>query len=218
MKNREAAVLLVDDHALILQGLQSVISEMPEIGEVCIASSGNEALSILEKKTFDLYLLDLELPEMDGLTLLKQIRRKYPAARIIVNTMHEEPWVIRKIMQLDLNGVVLKSGEVSELIDAVRAVLQGGVYFCREFKELELQSVKRKRDVPECSMWLTQREKEVLREIAAGMQTREIAERLHVSVNTVESHRKSLMLKLEARNAVELVVKAIRMGLVLVEM
>lgn len=218
MKNREAAVLLVDDHALILQGLQSVISEMPEIGEVCIASSGNEALSILEKKTFDLYLLDLELPEMDGLTLLKQIRRKYPAARIIVNTMHEEPWVIRKIMQLDLNGVVLKSGEVSELIDAVRAVLQGGVYFCREFKELELQSVKRKRDVPECSMWLTQREKEVLREIAAGMQTREIAERLHVSVNTVESHRKSLMLKLEARNAVELVVKAIRMGLVQVEM
>lgn len=218
MKNREAAVLLVDDHALILQGLQSVISEMPEIGEVCIASSGNEALSILEKKTFDLYLLDLELPEMDGLTLLKQIRRKYPAARIIVNTMHEEPWVIRKIMQLDLNGVVLKSGEVSELIDAVRAVLQGGVYFCREFKELELQSVIRKRDVPECSMWLTQREKEVLREIATGMQTREIAERLHVSVNTVESHRKSLMLKLEARNAVELVVKAIRMGLVQVEM
>lgn len=218
MKNREAAVLLVDDHALILQGLQSVISEMPEIGEVCIASSGNEALSILEKKTFDLYILDLELPEMDGLTLLKQIRRKYPAARIIVNTMHEEPWVIRKIMQLDLNGVVLKSGEVSELIDAVRAVLQGGVYFCREFKELELQSVRRKRDVPECSMWLTQREKEVLREIAAGMQTREIAERLHVSVNTVESHRKSLMLKLEARNAVELVVKAIRMGLVQVEM
>lgn len=218
MKNREAAILLVDDHALILQGLQSVISEMPEIGEVCIASSGNEALSILEKKTFDLYLLDLELPEMDGLTLLKQIRRKYPAARIIVNTMHEEPWVIRKIMQLDLNGVVLKSGEVSELIDAVRAVLQGGVYFCREFKELELQSVRRKRDVPECSMWLTQREKEVLREIAAGMQTREIAERLHVSVNTVESHRKSLMLKLEARNAVELVVKAIRMGLVQVEM
>lgn len=218
MKNREAAVLLVDDHALILQGLQSVISEMPEIGEVCIASSGNEALSILEKKTFDLYLLDLELPEMDGLTLLKQIRRKYPAARIIVNTMHEEPWVIRKIMQLDLNGIVLKSGEVSELIDAVRAVLQGGVYFCREFKELELQSVRRKRDVPECSMWLTQREKEVLREIAAGMQTREIAERLHVSVNTVESHRKSLMLKLEARNAVELVVKAIRMGLVQVEM
>lgn len=218
MKNREAAVLLVDDHALILQGLQSVISEMPEIGEVCIASSGNEALSILEKKTFDLYLLDLELPEMDGLTLLKQIRRKYPAARIIVNTMHEEPWVIRKIMQLDLNGVVLKSGEVSELIDAVRAVLQGGVYFCREFKELELQSVRRKRDVPECSMWLTQREKEVLREIAAGMQTREIAERLHVSVNMVESHRKSLMLKLEARNAVELVVKAIRMGLVQVEM
>lgn len=209
---------MVDDHALILQGLQSVISEMPEIGEVCIASSGNEALSILEKKTFDLYLLDLELPEMDGLTLLKQIRRKYPAARIIVNTMHEEPWVIRKIMQLDLNGVVLKSGEVSELIDAVRAVLQGGVYFCREFKELELQSVRRKRDVPECSMWLTQREKEVLREIAAGMQTREIAERLHVSVNTVESHRKSLMLKLEARNAVELVVKAIRMGLVQVEM
>lgn len=218
MKNREAAVLLVDDHALILQGLQSVISEMPEIGEVCIASSGNEALSILEKKTFDLYLLDLELPEMDGLTLLKQIRRKYPAARIIVNTMHEEPWVIRKIMQLDLNGVVLKSGEVSELIDTVRAVLQGGVYFCREFKELELQSVRRKRDVLECSMWLTQREKEVLREIAAGMQTREIAERLHVSVNTVESHRKSLMLKLEARNAVELVVKAIRMGLVQVEM
>lgn len=217
MKNKKATVLLVDDHALILQGLQSVISEMPEIGEVSLASSGNEVLLMLEKRSFDLYILDLELPDMDGLTLLKKISQRYPEAHIIVNTMHEEPWIVRKIMQQNLNGIVFKSSEVSELVDAVRIVLQGGIYFCREFKEFELQSAKRRKEMAESGMWLTQREKEVLKEIAVGEQTREIAECLHVSVNTVETHRKSLMMKLEARNAVDLVIKAIRLGLVQVE-
>lgn len=214
MGDKKATVLLTDNHALILQGLQSVIVKMPEIGKVCIASSGNEVLSMHGLQSFDLYFLDVELPEMENLTLLRQIRRSYPSARIIVSMMHGEPWVIKAALQLDLNGVVLKSGDVSELTDAVRVVLQGGRYFSQKFEEFELRLSKRKKGMTECSTWLTQREKDVLREIAAGMQTREIAERLHVSVNTVESHRKSLMLKLEARNAVELVVKAIRMRLV----
>lgn len=171
-------------------------------------------LSMHGLQSFDLYFLDVELPEMENLTLLRQIRRSYPSARIIVSMMHGEPWVIKEALQLDLNGVVLKSGDVSELTKAVRVVLQGGRYFSQKFEEFELRLSKRKKGMTECSTWLTQREKDVLREIAAGMQTREIAERLHVSVNTVESHRKSLMLKLEARNAVELVVKAIRMRLV----
>lgn len=214
MGDKKATVLLTDNHALILQGLQSVIAKMLEIGKVCIASSGNEVLSMHGLQSFDLYFLDVELPEMENLTLLRQIRRSYPSARIIVSMMHGEPWVIKAALQLDLNGVVLKSGDVSELTDAVRVVLQGGRYFSQKFEEFELRLSKRKKGMTECSTWLTQREKDVLREIAAGMQTREIAERLHVSVNTVESHRKSLMLKLEARNAVELVVKAIRMRLV----
>lgn len=214
MGDKKATVLLTDNHALILQGLQSVITKMPEIGKVCIASSGNEVLSMHGLQSFDLYFLDVELPEMENLTLLRQIRRSYPAARIIVSMMHGEPWVIKAALQLDLNGVVLKSGDVSELTEAVRVVLQGGRYFSQKFEEFELRLSKRKKGMTECSTWLTPREKDVLREIAAGMQTREIAERLHVSVNTVESHRKSLMLKLEARNAVELVVKAIRMRLV----
>lgn len=214
MGDKKATVLLTDNHALILQGLQSVIAKMLEIGKVCIASSGNEVLSMHGLQSFDLYFLDVELPEMENLTLLRQIRRSYPSARIIVSMMHGEPWVIKEALQLDLNGVVLKSGDVSELTKAVRVVLQGGRYFSQKFEEFELRLSKRKKGMTECSTWLTQREKDVLREIAAGMQTREIAERLHVSVNTVESHRKSLMLKLEARNAVELVVKAIRMRLV----
>lgn len=214
MGDKKATVLLTDNHALILQGLQSVITKMPEIGKVCIASSGNEVLSMHGLQSFDLYFLDVELPEMENLTLLRQIRRSYPSARIIVSMMHGEPWVIKAALQLDLNGVVLKSGDVSELTEAVRVVLQGGRYFSQKFEEFELRLSKRKKGMTECSTWLTPREKDVLREIAAGMQTREIAERLHVSVNTVESHRKSLMLKLEARNAVELVVKAIRMRLV----
>lgn len=214
MGDKKATVLLTDNHALILQGLQSVITKMPEIGKVCIASSGNEVLSMHGLQSFDLYFLDVELPEMENLTLLRQIRRSYPSARIIVSMMHGEPWVIKAALQLDLNGVVFKSGDVSELTEAVRVVLQGGRYFSQKFEEFELRLSKRKKGMTECSTWLTPREKDVLREIAAGMQTREIAERLHVSVNTVESHRKSLMLKLEARNAVELVVKAIRMRLV----
>lgn len=218
MGNKKATVLLVENHALILQGLQSVISKMPEIGTVCIASSENEVLLMMEERPFDLYLLDLGLPGGSGFILLNLIRKKYLAARIILIAMNSSPWIYRKIMRLDFNGIILKSGGISELIHAVRTVLQGDVYFCQEFKEFEQQWAKRKNSMTEHNVWLTLREEEVLREIAAGMQTREIAEHLHVSVNTVESHRKSLMLKLDARNAVELVVKAIRIGLLHVEM
>lgn len=213
IKNTNPSVLLVDDHALILQGIKYIVDEIPGIGEVCTASSGSEAITLMKNKTFDVCLLDIELPDLSGFELLEIIRNKCPESRIIINTMHEEMWVVKKLIQMGVEGVILKSADTNEIKTALECVLKGGNYFCNEFNKIK-KRLRLKGDTSDYQALLTNRELDVLKAIAAGMQTKEIAESLHVSVNTVESHRKSLFSKFEVRNAVELVVKAINNGVI----
>lgn len=213
MKNTNPSVLLVDDHALILQGIKFIVDEIQGIGEVCTASSGSEAIALMKNKKFDVFLLDIELPDLSGFDLLEIIRNKYPESRIIINTMHEETWIVKKVIQMGVNGVILKSADTEEIKSALECVLKGENYFCDEFNKIK-RRLRLKGDTPDYQSLLTNREMDVLRAISLGMQTKEIAESLHVSVNTVESHRKSLFSKFEVRNAVELVLKAINNGII----
>lgn len=213
IKNTNPSVLLVDDHALILQGIKYIVDEIPGIGEVCTASSASEAITLMKNKTFDVCLLDIELPDLSGFELLEIIRNKCPESRIIINTMHEEMWVVKKLIQMGVEGVILKSADTNEIKTALECVLKGENYFCNEFNKIK-KRLRLKGDTSDYQALLTNRELDVLKAIAAGMQTKEIAESLHVSVNTVESHRKSLFSKFEVRNAVELVVKAINNGVI----
>ena len=167
MTSQKARILLVDDHTLILQGIKHVVSQMPEIEKVYTASSGAEAMLLIDMQPFDIYLLDVELPDTNGFEL------------------------IDKILQ-------------------IQTILKGGQYLCKRFKTI-LNRMQTEEQIKE---QLTLREMEVLQAIAKGFNTREIADLLHVSNNTIETHRKSLMSKLEARNAVDLVLKAINLGII----
>ena len=190
MTSQKAKILLVDDHTLILQGIKHVVSQMPEIEKVYTASSGTEAMLLIDMQPFDIYLLDVELPDTNGFELIDKILQKHPEARILVNTMHE--------------------ADINELTLAIQTILKGGQYLCKRFKTI-LNRMQTEEQIKE---QLTLREMEVLQAIAKGFNTREIADLLHVSNNTIETHRKSLMSKLEARNAVDLVLKAINLGII----
>lgn len=121
MKDKKPGVLLVDDHALILQGIKFIVDSMPEIGEVCTASSAAEAITLIKNKSFCVCLLDIELPDLSGFELLEIIRDKCPDSRIIVNTMHEETWIVKKLLQIGVDGVILKSADTDEIKKRWRA-------------------------------------------------------------------------------------------------
>lgn len=206
MTSPKAKILLVDDHTLILQGIKHVVSQMPEIEKVYTASSGAEAMLLIAMQPFDIYLLDVELPDTNGFELIETILQKHPEARILINTMHEEIWILKRLTKASISGAILKSADINELTLAIQTILKGGQYLCKRFKSiLNRMQIKEQ---------LTLREMEVLQAIAKGFNTREIAELLYVSNNTIETHRKSLMSKLEARNAVDLVLKAINLGII----
>lgn len=213
MNNGKILALLVDDHSLILQGLKYIILQMPEIDEVYTASTASEALDLIDEKTFQICILDIELPDMTGFDLVDKIKVVQPAIKIIINTMHEEYWMVKRMIASGVEGVVLKSADTDELVKAIKEVLSNKTYFCDEFIKIK-KRIKMSSESSVIDDNLTHRELEVLMAISKGLQTREIADLLHVSINTVESHRKNLFFKLGVRNSVELVMKAMKKGLI----
>lgn len=213
MEYEKPAVLVVDDHALILQGIKSVVEGMSEIGEVCLASAGVQAIRLMKNKFFHVIILDIELPDVSGFELMEIIRHMSPETRIVINTMHEETWLVKKMIRMGADGITLKSANIDEIRLALKCVLRGEKYFCDEFNTIK-KMLRLSGDTNDYQSMLTKREMEILKAISTGMQTKEIAESLHVSVNTVESHRKSLFSKFEVKNVVQLVVKAIDNGIV----
>lgn len=211
-ENRQIRVLLVDDHDLVLQGLKRILEfAVPEIKMICRASSGKEALSLIDIQPFELFLLDVELPDITGIDLIASIRKKQPKARIMVNTMHEEIWFVRSLLQCNPDAILFKSIDSRQVIDAVHAVLQGKKYFCPYVERVRMQLRSQEKS---CKNELTLRELDVLKLLSEGKSTQEIARELCVSANTVDTHRRHLMEKLDARNVVDLVVIAISRGII----
>ena len=212
METREKAeILAVDDHSLILEGICRVVEEIPDAVIADAVTSGVEALRLIARRDYDLYILDVSIPEVSGFELIERIRELNEDARIIVNTMHEEIWIVNRLVQCGVNAVILKSSVISELSTAIHRVLQGESYACPRFMSV-YQKLRRtgaalhSKDVP------TPREREVLRGISRGLNTHEIAVELGISDNTVETFRKRLISKFGARNSVDLVLKAVAQG------
>lgn len=212
MKEREIRILLVDDHDLVLQGLKRIVEcSLPEIKNVCTASSGQEALLLIASQRFNLFVLDMELPDISGMDIIVRIREKDPQARIIVNTMHEEIWFIKNLIQCSADGILFKSIDSTKIAEAIRRVLDGETYYCPYAEHVRAQM---KRSDEGRREELTLRELDVLKRISEGKNTQEIAQELCVSTNTVDTHRRHLMDKLDARNVADLIMTAISKGII----
>lgn len=212
MKERDIRILLVDDHDLVLQGLKRIVEcSLPEIKNVCTASSGQEALHLIASQRFNLFVLDMELPDISGMDIIVRIREKDPRARIIVNTMHEEIWFIKDLIQSAVDGILFKSIDSTKIAEAIRRVLDGGTYYCPYAEHVR---ARMRRSDEGRREELTLRELDVLKRISEGKNTQEIAQELCVSTNTVDTHRRHLMDKLDARNVADLIMTAISKGII----
>lgn len=207
----KAEILLVDDHALILEGICHILKRLPEVVVANAVTTGEEAIGLIAERDYDIYILDVGLPDVSGFELIDMIRELNEDARIIVNTMHEEIWYINRLVRQGVNSVILKASDSTEVENAVKSVLRGEAYTCPRFERIRKKlgntsSQIHPKDVP------TKREIEVLQAVAEGLCTHEIAGRLQITENTVETFRRRLIQKFNAKNAIDMVVKAMAQG------
>ena len=203
-------ILLAEDHVMVRQGLRVLLERagMIVIGE---ASDGQEALRLAHEYTPDVVVLDIVMPSLNGLETARRLRETLPQTKIVLLTMHtEEPYVL-EALQAGAVGYVLKTQAAGDIVQAIRDALQGAVYLSSRVAHTVVQAYLTRPSLSPDP--LTSREREIVQRIAEGQTTKEIASALGLSVKTVESHRSSLMRKLDIHETATLVRYAIRRGL-----
>ncbi len=208
-------VLIVDDHAIVRAGLRALIhseSTMELAGE---ASGGYEAIDLVEKIQPDVLVLDLSMPDLDGIAVTRQIKPRFPNVHILILTIHEDQALLREAIKAGASGYILKHAAESELIAAIQRIVHGDLYVDPAMVRLLLQEPAAPPAAPpQSTETLTPREIEVLKLIVQGYTNRQIGEELNISFRTAESHRASLSEKLGMHSRVELVRYAREHGLI----
>lgn len=210
-------LLLADDHAVLRSGLRLLLTSQNEYEVVGEASSGTETLTLAEELQPDLILLDLSMPALGGLDALPALRKLAPAAKILILTMHDDPQYLRQALKQGASGYVLKKAADSELLSAIKAVLRGEMYVHPSMTRVLLEDMLPASRSPEGeNAWetLSEREQEVLKMVALGHTSGEIAEQLNLSAKTVETYRARGMEKLGLRTRAALVKFALQEGLI----
>lgn len=207
---------MVDDHEIVVCGMKHIInSTLPEIRHIDTATSGLKALEMMQQP-YDIYMIDLEMPDISGIDLIQAIRQTDPTAKIIVNTMHDELWYTRQLDELGVNGIIYKSVDSRQIIAAITSVLEGKDFHSTT-SVLPRKAPKRCRAKKIISKELSKRELEVLKCISQGKSTAEIAKELYITVNTVETHHRHINEKLNATNMASLIMRAVSKGLLPIE-
>ncbi|GHE67805.1 MULTISPECIES: response regulator transcription factor [Roseivirga] len=210
-------VAIADDHKLFREGLRFLMDQMDNLEVVFEASNGRELLETIAEHQTDVLLLDLDMPEVDGLEALKQLRPIQPDLGIIILTMHSDAKMVAYLMELGANSYLLKDTSPEEFQKAITSVVEEGFYFNKMVSQAMLGGLKgqvKKKPSLGYRESLTSREIEVLELICQEYTAKEIAEKLFISHRTVEGHRKNLIDKLGVKNTAGLIVKAIKEDLV----
>ena len=207
-------LLIADDHTMFLQGIVSLLEQESEINIVGKANDGVEALHIIRKEAIDLIILDISMPEMDGIELSKILKKEYPEIKILVVSTHSNVKIISRLIRIGVNGYLLKNAEKAELLKAIHSIIQGDNYFSEETEEKYLDNQLKIEQRVSTLTELSSREKEILVLISNEYNTAEIAEKTFISLNTVNTHRRNLLSKLNAKNTAGLVKYAVENGLV----
>ncbi|MFT3884327.1 MAG: response regulator transcription factor [Flavobacteriales bacterium] len=214
MEATDIRIVLCDDHRIITDGIRVLLEGADGIACVGSTTSGMELLYLLEHISAHVLLLDLDMPEMDGAQVAERIRHKYPELRIIILSMHEEAAMVRKLMDLGVDGYLLKTCGREELLLAIREVHTGHKHFSGALTASLLKQQHVGERGRQLLKGLSEREVEVLAALAEGLSNREIGEKLFISPRTVDTHRTNLMRKLGTHNIAGLVRTAIHAGLV----
>lgn len=200
-KPRPMRIFLVDDHTILLDGIKSLLEPEDDLQVIGQAGSAEEALESLKKQQADLVITDFTMPGMDGLSLIRTLKRITPETKIILLSMHDEVHLIKEILKAGVNGYVLKKDTHKELLAAIRDVQQGKVYLSSDVNKMLITNLNN----PDEGKLLTDREREILKLIAKEYTNRHIAEELFISERTVETHRKNIFKKTGTNSLVGLI-------------
>lgn len=210
-------ILIADDHALFRAGLTGLLSTQPDLHVIAEVSSGAEAIQRALELRPDIVLMDITMPDLSGLEATRKIKERNPNIRVLMLTMHEDAGHLRTALRAGISGYVVKSAVHTELIEAIRVVHRGDAYLHPAVAKLlmrdNVERPRKPRAVDPDEEALTPREHEILKLIAEGYTNRQIAEMLHLSIKTVETHRERIMSKLGFKTRAELVRYALDTGL-----
>lgn len=216
----DTRILIADDHPIFIDGIVSLINGIDGFNVVSTASNGKEAIDQIEEARPDIILMDINMPEMDGVEATRTIKEKYPDQKVIMLTMYDEIRLIKDVLEIGARGYILKNIGRDELIKALETVTNGQPYLDPAVQEKMIISLsgseEEELDEPNAELVnsITQREMEILQLIALGLTSGEIAKKLFISKNTVETHRKNLLGKLNVKNTAALLKFAYQNGLV----
>ncbi len=208
-------VLLADDHTLVRTGIRRILEGEPGIEVLAEAADGVHALEMVRTTDADVLVLDLNMPGMDGIDVLRGVKAAYPGLKVIVLTMHAGREYVAKAMKGGADAYLLKDSAVQDLVTAVHAVVGGQTYFSPTIQQTMAGLVRGDDGTPASRVQsLTDREREVLHWMARGLSSKDVAQALNISVRTVETHRTNLMHKLGVKSVAVLIQLAIREGLI----
>lgn len=211
MQHKPIHILIVDDHPMVIEGLKTLLSDDERVTVKTHFVNGTDTLSYLEKDIADVILLDVNLPDINGVEMVTKILNIRANVGIIGLSTYSEPSIINQMIKNGVKGYLLKNATADELVNAISQVHEGNFYFGSEVQKILADSVTQERtDLPK----LTRREKHVLTLIAEGKTTNTIGEELFISPLTVETHRRNLMQKLEVSNAASLIKVAVERKLI----
>jgi DNA-binding NarL/FixJ family response regulator len=205
---------IVDDHAVVLDGLKTMLNAFENLEVTYTTQNGHQLLDHFQTDIPDVLLMDIQMPEINGIDLCKQIMKQYPSVKVIAFSSFDDSNYVKQIFRSGAKGYLLKNSDKHTIVKAIETVMQGEEYIDDTIKKILLQEsiTGQRRSIFEVP--LTKREKEILKMIAEGFSSQEIADKLFISLRTVDTHRLNINQKLDVKNTAGLVKEAIKRGLI----
>ena len=210
---------LADDHQILIDGIRTLLHTIPAFEVVGFSLNGNAIFNEVINNKSDILILDLNMPEKDGLEVIKEFSKKGFPCKVIILSSHDDLRIIKEVMKLGASGYMTKKCAGENIVEAVHSVSRGEEYFCKSVREKIFNTITKdnpkliKQEANSNSI-LTDRELEIIKLISLEYSGKEISDQLFISTNTVETHRKNIMKKLDAKNSISLVKYALRNNLV----
>lgn len=209
-------LLIADDHEMILDGYRLLLSQEESIEVIAQAKTGKEVIEkAYSAAELDLIILDINMPGKDGIEVTKELKSSFPEIKILIVTMYSRKEFVRNLMEIGVDGYILKNSGKKELLAAIESLGKGEPYYARQVTDLMIKSYQKHRifDSP-LDIEMSEREKDIIRLIADGLSTIEIGEKLFLSTHTISTHRKNILSKLNVKNSAGVIRYGIQTGIV----